>query len=307
MKAIMYHYIHDDHTKNPYKSFLHMEDFKRQLDFFETNYGIMKKSDFLDGIKNKQFKNSSEVILTFDDGLKDHYQFVFPELNQRGLWGIFFIPSYILHFHDLLDVHKLHIIISYPEGQKLLKEALNYWLDKNLNETALYPELYKYQQNEDDIVQMKKIINYFLPIKYREKLLNNVLELLHIDTSKAAEQHYMSYSELSILQQNGMIIGSHSISHNILSRLSEYKQHQEIINSFNDIFTTFSNTELKIFSFPYGRDGTFNEKTLKILSKSNYDCAFMVKHDEIQGNVSDNLFCLPRWDCNQFPFGKIRK
>ena len=68
MKAIMYHYIHDDHTKNPYKSFLHVEDFKRQLDFFETNYGIMRKSDFLEGIKNKQFKNSSEVILTFDDG-----------------------------------------------------------------------------------------------------------------------------------------------------------------------------------------------------------------------------------------------
>ena len=64
-----------------------IEKFKRQLDFFQSKFGFIEKNDYIEAIKSK--KNIKGVVLTFDDGLKDHIQFVLPELIKRKLCNDF--------------------------------------------------------------------------------------------------------------------------------------------------------------------------------------------------------------------------
>jgi len=91
MKIIMYHYVRKHSKEFPYFKYLHIKDFKKQLDYFEQKFGFVKKDDFINAFNIKNNKMPQGVVLTFDDGLKDHYKYVLPELLKRNLWGIFYI------------------------------------------------------------------------------------------------------------------------------------------------------------------------------------------------------------------------
>ena len=93
MKAIMYHYVRPFDAAMPFFKNLHIDDFKRQLDYFEKEYGFVSKKDFLDSFKTGKVPQG--VVLTFDDGARCNYEHVFPVLKERNLWGIFYIPTQI--------------------------------------------------------------------------------------------------------------------------------------------------------------------------------------------------------------------
>ena len=50
--------------------------------------------------------------LTFDDGFKDHFKYVMPELLKRNIQGSFFPPSMAVKNQELLDVHAIHFILA---------------------------------------------------------------------------------------------------------------------------------------------------------------------------------------------------
>ena len=105
MKAIMYHYVREYSDSLPNFRYLDIENFSKQLDFFEKEFGFMEKKDWDDVINRKvedinSFKD--KIILTFDDAMKCHYEYVYPELEKRGLWGIFYVNSLSAH-SDYLD------------------------------------------------------------------------------------------------------------------------------------------------------------------------------------------------------------
>ena len=83
MKNIMYHYIRPNNNEYKYFNNLDVDTFRRQLDFFEKEFGFIKKKDYIQAIKSK--KNIDGVVLSFDDGFKDHYTYAAAELNERGL------------------------------------------------------------------------------------------------------------------------------------------------------------------------------------------------------------------------------
>ena len=113
MKAVMYHYVRFPNSKYPYFKGLHVDYFKRQLDWFSNNGGFVGRDDFLNIFKNhKNQELPSGFVLTFDDGLSDHYDFVYPELIKRGIFGIFYIPTLYFTSKKILDVHRIQLLIG---------------------------------------------------------------------------------------------------------------------------------------------------------------------------------------------------
>jgi len=86
----MYHYVRPDEPNLPHLRHLHVDDFVKQLDYFGNEYGFISKEAFRECISSAE--PAKGVILTFDDGFKDHYRYVLPEMLKRNLWGIFYIP-----------------------------------------------------------------------------------------------------------------------------------------------------------------------------------------------------------------------
>ncbi len=91
MKAIMYHYVREPSDAYPHLRFLHIDNFRRQLDILQEQFIFPDSESFLAGVQTGMLPDNA-AVLTFDDGLADHYRYVFPELRDRGLWGVFFLP-----------------------------------------------------------------------------------------------------------------------------------------------------------------------------------------------------------------------
>ena len=82
MKIITYHYIRDYSREFPYFNSLYKKKFLKQLDYFEKKFGIIKN-------ENEIYKKNNKVLLTFDDGLKEHL-YAAKELAKRKRIEIFF-------------------------------------------------------------------------------------------------------------------------------------------------------------------------------------------------------------------------
>lgn len=118
MKVIMYHYVRTSSKDFPFFRYLSVENFCKQLDFFEKEFGFVKFEDFLKLKEDLSYfiKVKDKILLTFDDGLIDHFHFVLPELVKRGLFALFFIPTAIYEREKALDVHRIHYLLGRNGG-----------------------------------------------------------------------------------------------------------------------------------------------------------------------------------------------
>ena len=73
MKVIMYHYVRPiDNTLEGNLRHLTVDQVNKQLEYFQKKFGFLNPEEFKHNFENKI--KSNKVILTFDDGLIDHYQ-----------------------------------------------------------------------------------------------------------------------------------------------------------------------------------------------------------------------------------------
>jgi peptidoglycan/xylan/chitin deacetylase (PgdA/CDA1 family) len=308
MKAVMYHYVRFPDRKYPYFKGLNLDDFKKQLDWFSDNGGFIGRDEFLDIFKNKNHqKHTSKFILTFDDGLSDHYDFVYPELVKRGIFGIFFIPTLYLESKKILDVHRVHLLVGRHGGNKMMQELKKVYTqdmlvkdhDSNSN-TKTYVLPTSLDTNE---IKFKKILNYLMSYEHRERILDTLFNSLMEDVGY--KDVYMSESEIRELHDSGMIIGSHSESHKLMSRLSFQEQNNEIKNSFATLDSIVNGLSVKIFCYPYGGPFSYNKDTVNILNHHDVLFSFDVNSQDIsRKNISKGgRHQLPRYDTVEFPYG----
>jgi len=304
----MYHYVHDGIEGLPDLKYLHCEDFVSQLDYFQEQYGFVEKEAFYDSLKTGI--PAKGVILTFDDGLKCHYSFVYKELKKRNLWGIFYVSSLAYTQNDLLDVHKTHLLIGLGKSGEILEALLSYVSGEHLIQGAVTEfEGYAYMnQNHDEAsLKIKKIFNYFIDFKFRPALLDKLLHAFVPHDLLVASGYYLSREEMIEMHHHGMVFGSHTHSHALLSRLDSGEQYREIIRPFDLLGEFGVLDEISTFCFPYGGFKSFNESTIKTLEELDVRYSFNVEGRDITaGDLTKGRLYLPRFDCNEFPFGQCR-
>ena len=117
MKSIMYHYVREYDDKHPNFRFLDVQNFRKQLDFFEKNFGFVDQDEWQKFVDNGEMPlREGKIVLTFDDAMSCHYDYVFPELLKRNLWGIFYVPTAPYMDNKLLDVHRVHLLCGAVDG-----------------------------------------------------------------------------------------------------------------------------------------------------------------------------------------------
>ncbi len=295
-KIIMYHYVRNKIKEYPYSNHLSKKKFLAQLNFFLKNGGIVdKKDNFLN--------NNNKYLLTFDDGFKDHL-YVAEKLKKIGAIGIFFIPMLPYVDKKILDVHKSHLILSKIKPRKALN-YLEYYLNKynsknilNYLEKEKFKDVYKLQNDDIQAKKFKKIINYYSDLKIKSKILDEILKKENIKLK--AKNFYLNKDELKYISDLGMIIGSHGMSHTVLTRLNYRKKKIEIQKS-KELLEKIIKKKVDTFCFPYGGKNSYDKDTLSLLQKSGYKYSFRVKNQDFSKKLyRKKIFELPRYDCNRF-------
>jgi len=297
----MYHYVRRDSSIYPNFNHLKIEDFEKQLDFFQKKYGFISKEQFLDCVDTG--KDLSGVILTFDDGFKDHYENVLPLLKERNICGFFYIPTAHYKKQDkrLLGVHQIHHLKGKYDSKELLDEVMKNVDASMLDENKIKEfdtELYTNMNQSHSDYQFKRLLNYYIKYEFRDTILNELMKK-YLNEEEIYKQLYLSLDELKEIEEEGHVIGSHTENHYVLSKLNYEEQRREIEDSFQ-FLNSFLNLEIKSFCFPYGSRSSFNKDTLKILEKNNVHHAFMFDNAPLNDKNIKNKYFLSRIDCNRF-------
>jgi peptidoglycan/xylan/chitin deacetylase (PgdA/CDA1 family) len=294
----MYHYVREDDIDYPYFDHLNVSIFRKQLDYFSDNFGFLSKEEYFSSLSNGNIKNG--VVLTFDDGFKDHYKYVLPELKKRNIWGIFYVPTKIFSSKKILGVHRIQYLKGKYGAKEILDSALKIVTKKMLDEDTIEEfdkEIYSSKIYSEDEKKLRRLFNYYISYEYRDSILNKFMSK-YFDEEKLHNELYLNIQEVKDIKNAGNIIGSHTVNHKVLSRLSYKEQESEIKKSLNFLKRKIGITEPYSFCYPYGYNASYNKDTIEILKNNGvYDATIF--DNKIQ-QLPINRYELSRLDCNQF-------
>ena len=308
INIVAYHYVREiKNSKYPNIKGIEFNIFKKQIKFFKKKFDIISADDFVEIIETKKIINHRKplLLLTFDDGYKDHYNYVFPTLIAEKITGCFYPPIKIFN-GDILDVNKIHYILEKFEDKKILLNEILLYL-KNEFEISIKSfmnkknRLHNFKVPEYDdyhTIIIKKILYKILPLVISKKTCNYFFKkYVNSNLKTFSKELYISSKNLKEMSDNNMHIGSHGVNHLLWSTLNEQEQEKEIVNSKRFFKKKLIN--LKNFSvcFPWG---SYNSSSVKILKKKKVKFALTSNSGNIFFGKRYNKFTLPRYDANEF-------
>ena len=304
MISIVYHKVKRYDRNFHFDKFLHVNNFKKQINYFQKKYNFIDCLRLFD-LKQKFGKN--DIFLTFDDGLKVHYKYVFPFLLKKKINGIFYIPSLPFIKKKILKVHKIHLLLG-----KIHNHLIFDYINKNISRRYIDIRqrkkfdllVYKKQKNVDENVKIKKFLNYTIKKEYQNDFVNKMFKHFFptLSEKEFVKKYYMNEKELKNLVKNNMILGSHTVNHELLSAIPFIKAKKEIDLSINYL-NRFTN--LKTFCYPYGSKISYNSKIKNYLSKKVSFSVTVTNKKISNQDFKKNRQEFSRLDCNNFKYGKI--
>ena len=139
LSIVMYHYVRPI-TTSKYKKIkgLELDGFVRQLDYLEENFTIVSSEEVIAASKSLVKLPKKACWLTFDDGYKDHYEYVLPELLRRNLSAAFFPPRDAIKNSKMLAVNSIHYILACSDNiYKLVADLDCLCLESGISDNQL--------------------------------------------------------------------------------------------------------------------------------------------------------------------------
>jgi peptidoglycan/xylan/chitin deacetylase (PgdA/CDA1 family) len=307
LTVVMYHYVRDtERTRFPDIKALSVGEFQGQLDYLQQHYVFVGIEDVIAALEgNTDRLPPNSVLLTFDDGLRDHYDIVFPILGERGIRGVFFPPAMPMVERRILDVNKIQFVLSREKNPRNLIEAINKAVTENRDRFSLdAPEEYwaRYAENfrfdSAEVIFVKRMIQRALPRELRSELIGALFER-HVteDEQAFAEELYLSVEQLREMASEGMSIGSHGYSHCWMDSLSRKEQRDEISLSLDFLKTVGVSDQDWAMCYPYG---AFNDDLVRVVEEMGCRLGFTTE-PEVSRLDEHHHLCLPRLDTNDLP------
>ena len=218
LTVMMYHYIRDRGDEAEAGSGIlgmPIKTFEAQLDELSKQHTFVTWPDVRLAIQEVKPLPRSACLLTFDDGVLDHYLNVFRILSRRNLSGLFFAMDRC-EGEGLTLPHKIHFLLA-KLGLARFREAIWERLDPAQRERFTQAEK-KYQLRYPP-VSFDKRINLLKAVLQRDLSdeIDSVLSALfeeHIGSEReTAQNYYLNPEQIQAMAAGGMHFGGHSHNH----------------------------------------------------------------------------------------------
>ena len=303
---VMYHYVRDlKNSRYPDIKGLDVADFREQMFYIDKYYHIIRMEELIEAVKNLENLPNNSLLLTFDDAYRDHFECVFPILDDMGVQGSFFPPAKAIQEKQVLDVNKIHFILASTANKKQIISEIFTMMDPVREQYSLKGYEYYYERfaTEDrfdttEVMLIKKMLQRELPEELRGRIVQHLFDkYVSNDESNFSHELYMNLEQLKYLRRKGMYIGSHGYDHFWLNTLSEEEQRREIHLSLEFLKRIGVDTTDFVMSYPYG---AYNDSLLALLQDQGCRIAFTTRVG-IADLERDHPLSLPRLDTNDLP------
>lgn len=300
LHVLMYHYVRDlPHTRFPHLKGMLVEDFRAQVDELAARYELASLETALAFLQGQYRAARDLCLLTFDDGLQEHWTTVTPLLAERGIQGQFFVITAALEEARVAAAHMNHFLMAALGFTKYRRAFLG-----RLRELApAAPRLEMldaarvrrtYRWDEPAVAAFKYLFNFELATKLRDRIVGELFAEYLGDEAVFARELYLTWAQARQMQEAGMLIGGHSHRHLPLARLSDDEQAGDLHTCLQLLQQRLKPQSWWPFSYPYGKRDSFNQITMTQLKRSGFTCAFATEVGA--NNVGADVFAVRRVD-----------
>ena len=237
LTVVMYHYVRRiKNSRFAGIKGLELHDFVEQIKFLKKNYNVVTMEQVLAYYELGEQLPKNAALLTFDDGYAEHFNHVYPVLKKYDLQGSFYVPAKTVLENCILDVNKIHFILSACKDFKKLIQRLKlllvqYTSDYDLRTFDEYYAEFAVANRFDsaEVIFIKRLLQHVLPERLRNTISDQLfIELIGMDDEAFSRELYMDEQQISHLINDGMHVGSHGYDHFWWNKLSPTELNTEI-------------------------------------------------------------------------------
>ena len=274
LTAWMYHYVRDPGDAAEAGSGvagLSVARFEAQVDEMARHNQMLTWPEVRAGVLDGRDLPPDGTLLTFDDGLCDHYLNVYPILKKRGLSGLFFglarAPG-----SGLALGHKIHYLLAALGLTGLQSQLLARLSAEQQNQ---FRQVEARNRARFDPATPEGAIDLFKSVVQRElsapseTVLSDLIAEQVGDEVALATALYLQPEQIREMAAGGMHFGGHSFSHPWFDFIDVNQQAQEIDASA--VWLAGIEPGPWAFAYPYGG---LNPQAPPLLAKHGFVAAF---------------------------------
>jgi peptidoglycan/xylan/chitin deacetylase (PgdA/CDA1 family) len=308
LHVVMYHYVRDlPNTPFPRLKGMLTNTFRQQLRALWEHYELATLETALAFMQGAYIPRRDLCLLTFDDGLKEHYTEVTPLLVEHGIQGVFFLITSCVQEQHVASVHMNHVLMAtldFAEYQQAFFQRLHALTSLSAAMLQINPQLAQrtYRWDTPEVAAFKYLFNFVLTADVRDQVVHSLFTDYIASEASFAPSWYVSWDEARAMQDAGMVLGGHSHQHQPLATLSAADLARDIRTCQQLVQANLHPQADWPFSYPYGKTDTFNAETITHLRALGVTCAFCT---EVGCNApGSDLFAIRRIDCKDAPGGR---
>jgi peptidoglycan/xylan/chitin deacetylase (PgdA/CDA1 family) len=237
------------------------EQLESQISYFKSRFHMATLEEVFAMIGDDVPRGTS-VLITFDDGYLDNYTLAFPILRAQGVQGVFFLPTAFIGTGKLPWWDEIAYIVKHSVKEHIRLE---------------YPEPATFDRkgNGGRRVSMQILRLFTQPaVKDPERFISELEKACEVSRPKGGtDRCFLDWQEAREMQEHGMAFGSHTHSHQILSKLSPELQQEEARCS-REILERELNRKIDTLAYPVGLPHCFSPDTVSVLEQTGYRAAF---------------------------------
>lgn len=203
--SVMYHYVRpDDPAKWGGIHPLDPDEFAQQLDALASLGSIIPVSQA--GASGEPV----EVVLTFDDGTRDQYDYAFPELQERGLSALVSVISGPADGHVPM-IHLVHVLTSKMNDADLLDGISGLVREPEIDRGKVDRFYWRESTHERRLV--KYILNFALPRDEAPDVARQVYEANIGPVQELVDRWYLTPEMIREMASHGIEFAVHCHRH----------------------------------------------------------------------------------------------
>ena len=244
-----------------------------QLHYLVRHFKVVSLETMLDRLSNGGFPLAHEIVLTFDDGLRNNLTVVYPILRQLQVPATMFVCPGLVDSGAWLWNHEMRCRMQTLPAPELAE----------LRMKLLAPGT-----SVDAIVEWMKTLRLPQRLMAETTIRQATAGFQPTDAQREAFD-IMDWEDLRSLDRNLITVGSHTLSHPILTTLSGEEIESEILESRTCLEQRLQR-KIDFFCYP---NGAYDKRAYQLVQNA-YRAAVTTESGVIAGSQGIDVHRLPR-------------
>ncbi|KNZ67600.1 polysaccharide deacetylase [Massilia sp. WF1] len=265
-----------------------VETFRWQMRLVARYFNVLSLPDAIARLSAGRLPPRA-VCITFDDGYRSVHDLAMPVLNEFGLPATVFVSTAYLDSGTMWNETIADAVRRLPDGAVDLSGA------------GLGMRELRTSDDRRNLLNELTAHAKYMPPAERQALTERLMAMVG---GGGADSLMLTPEMIRTMAAQRFEIGAHTVSHPILTSLSDEAARHEIEQCKRDL-EAITGAPVRYFAYPNGKVGKdFDERHKEMVRSAGFAAAFSTEvGPAVRGG---DLFQLPRsrpWDANPFLFG----